>query len=117
MRVARGERKFIRLRRDDARAAVRPAQFARRFQDRQIAAHGRDRGFDVLGEFFQRREFHALKIGFNAVFAFVGGHGFKFKNFTDEKIIARYSSFFQLHLNHTQILYHNAKATQMRDLV
>ena len=77
MRVARGERKFIRLGRDDARAAVRPAQFARRFQDRQIAAHGRDRGYDVLGEFFQRREFHALKIGFNAVFAFVGGHGSK----------------------------------------
>jgi hypothetical protein len=28
----------------------------------------------VLGEFFQRREFHALKIGFNAVFALFCGH-------------------------------------------
>ncbi len=28
----------------------------------------------MLGEFFQRREFHALKIGFNAVFALFCGH-------------------------------------------
>jgi hypothetical protein len=53
---------------------VRAPQISRRFERRQIAPDRRNRRFDVLGEFFQRREFHALKIGFNAVFALFCGH-------------------------------------------
>ena len=75
--VARGERKFIRLGRHDSRAAVRPAQSTPRFHHRKIAANRRNGRFHVLGQFFQRREFNALKILFNAMFALFCGHGSK----------------------------------------